>query len=411
MSFSERSIERAVILWLSGARLDDVRGLPEVQALLKRGAMVELEPSPITGLQAQHYQVMTGQSPASFGFFDTLIPQKYSVVEDATGRGPIPRLLPDMLRTVGWTVSYEEVQPTDLANYVQAWVQSPSATAVPSCLIVKCSVGAELPASAIAEALRVAGEWVGETGLLAVLSDSQPAAITRFVNMNNFLAEMGVIERDEHNGHINWADSLAYFMGHGQLWINLRGRDAQGAVHPQDEYEEVRDTLVKAIPARLCDTETGEPVIERIYRKEELYSDEYLFCAPDLVVQFKAGYAPSPNSTRLDFDQATITTLATPGITTAGVHPSFLSGFLLAAAPSLASDVSTGEVFPLTAVVPTVLHALGIEYVDVASPAVSSLFLPAYLEAHPIRSGLQNQDLSDEDEELIISHLRDLGYV
>ena len=411
MSFIERSIEKAVILWLSGARLEDMGGLPEFQALMKRGAMVELEPSPITGLQAHHYQVMTGQAPASFGFFDTLIPQKYTVVEDAAGRGPVPRLLPDMLRTVGWTVSYEEAQATELANCVQAWAQSPSATASPSCLIVKCSIGAELPTSTIAEALRVAGEWVGENGLLAMLSESRPAAITRFVNVNNFLAEMGVIERDEQNGRINWTNSLAYFMGHGQLWINLLGRDAQGAVHPQDEYEEVRDTLVKAVPAKLCDAETGESVIERIYRKEELYSDEYLFCAPDLVVQFKAGYAPSPNSTRLDFDQTTITKLAAPELTTAGVHPSLLSGFLLAAAPSLAADVSTGEVFPLTAVVPTLLHALGIEYVDVASPAISSLFLPAYLEAHPVRSGLQNQDLSEEDEELIIGHLRDLGYV
>lgn len=409
MSFNETSIEKAVILWLSGARLDDLRGLPEVQALVQRGAMVELEPTPITGSQAHHYQVMTGRSPDSFGFFDTLVPQKYTVVEDITGRAPVPRLLPDMLRTVGWTVSYEEAQATQVADRIQTWIQSSSATT--SCLIVKCNITEKLPTSAIAEALHVAGEWVGETGLLALLSDSQPAAINRFVNLNNFLAEMGVIERDEQNGRINWSNSLAYFMGHGQLWINLLGRDAQGAVHPQDEYEEVCDTLIKAVPAKLRDPETGEPVIERIYRKEELYSDEYLFCAPDLVVQFKPGYAPSSNSTRLDFDQTTISTLATPERTIAGVHPSLVKGFLLAAAPSLAPGVSTGEVFPLTAVAPTVLHALGIEYVDVGAVAIRSLFLPAYLESHPIRSGLQNQDLSEEDEELIISHLRDLGYV
>ena len=45
------------------------------------------------------------------------------------------------------------------------------------------------------------------------------------------------------------------------------------------------------------------------------------------------------------------------------------------------------------------------------SPAISTLFSYGYLETHPIRSGSQSQDLSEEDEELIISHLRDLGYV
>lgn len=411
MSYIDKRIEKAVMLWLSGVRLDDIRSLPEVRALMRRGAMVELEPSPITGSQAHHYQLLGGRLPASFGFFDTLIPRNYTVVEDTTGRGPAPKLLPDMLRTVGWTVLYEEPQPTELVSCVQEWTRSPAATAVPSCLVVKCHIGVEVPASAIAQALRIVDEWVGETGLLAMLSDGRPAAVDRFVNVNNFLAAMGVIERDEQDGQVKWANSLAYFMGHGQLWINLLGREVQGAVHPQDEYEEVRDTLVKAVPAKLRDAETGAPVIERIYRKEELYAGEYLFCAPDLVVQFKTGYAPSPRSARLDFDQTIITTLATPEITTAGIHPSLLSGFLLAAAPALAPGASAGEVVPLTAAVPTLLHALGVEYVDVASPAVSSLFLPAYLEIHPVRSGQQNQELSVEDEELIISHLRDLGYV
>ena len=57
------------------------------------------------------------------------------------------------------------------------------------------------------------------------------------------------------------------------------------------------------------------------------------------------------------------------------------------------------------------LHALGVEYADGEVPALSALFAPSYLETHPIRSVAQGQELSEEDEELIISHLRDLGYV
>ncbi len=409
MNNDNRGLQKAIIIWLSGVRLSDIRALPEVTELIERGAMIELDASPITGSLNQHYQVLSGRDPSSFGFFDTIVPGDYSVQEESVGRGGIPKMLPDLLRSAGWTVEYEETQSTELANCIERLTRT--ASSLPSCLIVKCAIGASSTLSTLAEALRIAYEWVGETGLLALLSDTQPASVKRFVNVNNFLAEMDVIERDEQSGQINWPGSLAYFAGHGQLWVNLIGRDPQGAVYPQDEYEEVCDTLVKVLPVKLCDTETGEPIIERVYRKEDLYAAEYLFCAPDLAVLFRPGYAPSARSTRIDFDETTLTT-PEPGATVMeGIHPSMLGGFLLASAPSLAHGISLTERVPLTAVLPTLLHALGVEIADVESPAISAVFNSSYLETHPIRSGLQSQELSEEDEELIINRLRDLGYV
>jgi len=412
MSETDATMQKAAVVWLSGARLADIRTLPEVEKLLDAGAMVELDPSPITGLQAQHYQVLSGKSSASFGFFDTLVSRNYAVTEEVTGRGNGPKLLPDILRTIGWTVAYEETELSSLVTRLRDLMQSVSAS--PSCLIVKCAISTDLKdtdASTIIQALQLAREWVGETGLLALLSDTQPAAVERFVNINNFLADMGVIERDEQTGQVNWSNSLAYFAGNGQLLVNLLGRDAQGAVHPQDEYEEVRDTLVKALPNKLRNPENGETVIERVYRKEELYSGDYLFCAPDLVVLFKPGYAPSPRSRLIEFDEATFTTPAIGETVVAGVNPAMVTGFLIACAPSLAVRVTEYEHAPLRAVAPTLLHAFGVEYVDMESLAIGTLFSSDYLEEHPIRSSIQNQELSEEDEELIIGHLRDLGYV
>jgi hypothetical protein len=404
-----RGLQKAIIIWLSGARLADIRALPEVAELVEHGAMVELDASPITGSLNQYYQVLSGRDPSSFGFFDTFVPRDYNIIEESHGRGGIPKLLPDVLRSSDWKAQYEETQPAELANCIEHWTRFASSS--PSCLIVKCAVEAQINAPMLSKALRIAREWIGETGLLALLSDTQPASVKRFVNVNNFLAETGVIERDKRSGQINWPGSLAYFAGHGQLWVNLIGRDPQGAVYPQDEYEEVRDTLVKVLPAKLLDAGTGEPIIERVYRKEELYAAEYLFCAPDLVVLFRPGYAPSPRSLRVDFDETTLTTPATGTTTRAGVHPSMLGGFLLASAPTLARGISLPERVPLTAVLPTMLHALGVEISGADSAAVSALFDPSYLETHPIRTGLQSQELSEEDEELIINRLRDLGYV
>lgn len=407
MSNVEKRIERAVVLWLSGVRLEDIRTLSSVVDLQERGALVELDPAPITGPVTQHYQAFSGKYPATFGLFDTLVPRNYTVVEESAGRGPAPKLLPDLLRTVGWTVRYEETSPNKLVAFLQDATQS----AAEGCLLIKCVRSDTITHEAIDQALHLAREWVGEDGLLALLSETQSVPVKRFVNINNFLADMGVIELDEQSGKVNWANSLAYFAGHGQLMVNLLGRDPQGAVHPQEEQDEVRESLVKALPNKLRDPQSGESVIEQVYRKEDLYKGDYLFCAPDLVVVFKPGYAPSPKSERVEFDDAVFTTTTAGETAVAGANPSAASGFLLASAPSLEERITEYEHAPLTAVVPTLLHALGVEYVDMDSVAISTLFSPDYLETHPIRSGLQNQELSEEDEELIISHLRDLGYV
>jgi hypothetical protein len=403
---------KAIVLWLSGARLEDIRALPEVETLLKVGALVELEASPIAEPMTQHYQVMSGRTPECFGFFDTLTPRNYVVVEQRNGRGATPRLLPDMLRTVGWSVEYQEGLLPNLTGIVEEWSASNASSS--ACLIVKSITPSSLSVAdttVLAEVLRAARATVGETGLLVLFSDTQPVTVKRFVNVNNFLADMGIIERDEQSGAISWPNSLAYYAGYGQLWVNLLGRDAQGAVHPQGEYQEVCDTLVKALPTKLRDAETGEQVIERVYRKDELYSGEYLFCAPDLIVVFKEGYVPSERSTRLEFDDATFITPPAHTTTVAGALPSTLTGFFLAASPAFAEGVSITERSPLTAVAPTLLHALNAEYVDVDSSAISDLFTSEYLEAHPVLAGMRDQELSEEDEEKIIGHLRDLGYV
>ena len=314
MSASTTGVHNAFLLWLSGTRLADARTLPAIEGLMEHGALVELDPSPITGPRAQHYQIFSGQSPARSGFFDTLLPQchlpgpqrsrhGYAVGEAHAGRGIPPQMLPDLLRTAGWSVEFEEAPAARLPDCVAALTRAGSASGEATCKIVKCELGAGgaapfgAHAAAVADALGAARSWVGEAGLLAVFSDIQPARVDCFVNVNNFLAEMDLLERDEHHGLISWPDSLAYYAGYGQLWVNLLGREPQGAVHPRGEYEDVCATLIKALPAKLRDPATGAQVIERVYRKEELYSSEYLFCAPDLVVVFEPGYAPSPQST------------------------------------------------------------------------------------------------------------------
>ena len=138
MNASTTGVHNAFLLWLSGTRLADARTLPEIEDLMEQGALVEVDPSPITGPLAQHYQIFSGQSPARSGFFDTLLPQchlpdpqrsmhGYAVGEAHAGRGIPPQMLPDLLRTAGWSVEYEEAPAARLPDFVRALARAGSA--------------------------------------------------------------------------------------------------------------------------------------------------------------------------------------------------------------------------------------------------------------------------------------------
>src|SRR5437870_1044294 len=83
------------------------------------------------------------------------------------------------LSGIRWEVEYKVISPSALVSCVRSCARSAFSSA--TCLIVKCLVEARPlePAvtEAISEALRIAHAWVGETGLLGLLSDFQPAAV------------------------------------------------------------------------------------------------------------------------------------------------------------------------------------------------------------------------------------------
>ncbi|MDF2957307.1 MAG: putative phosphohydrolase or phosphomutase [Candidatus Alkanophagales archaeon MCA70_species_1] len=74
---------------------------------------------------------------------------------------------------------------------------------------------------------------------------------------------------------INWERTKAFSYGTwGPIYINLRGREPQGVVEAS-EYERLRDEIIEGL----------RELSVTAYRREELYSGEYLHLAPDIVVQ------------------------------------------------------------------------------------------------------------------------------
>jgi predicted AlkP superfamily phosphohydrolase/phosphomutase len=86
---------------------------------------------------------------------------------------------------------------------------------------------------------------------------------------------------------IAWHNTRAYSLGAGgNIFINLQGREPLGIVAPGAEYEKICKELTDAL-LMLSDPETGERIVERVYRREELYDGPLIHQAPDLIIQWK----------------------------------------------------------------------------------------------------------------------------
>jgi predicted AlkP superfamily phosphohydrolase/phosphomutase len=110
-----------------------------------------------------------------------------------------------------------------------------------------------------------------------------PSRIQRFL-YRNALGALGRYEARVRYGMIDWSRTQAYFDENPYfpvLRINLRGRQPQGIVEPAD-YESLRDRLIGELEA-WRHPETLEPILEKAYRREEVYSGECLEEAADIV--------------------------------------------------------------------------------------------------------------------------------
>ena len=94
---------------------------------------------------------------------------------------------------------------------------------------------------------------------------------------------------------IDWSRTVAYSEEldyHPSVWLNLRGREPEGVVAP-GAYAATRERVAAALAA--WRDEAGRPVVERVWRREELYAGPFVERAPDLVLELAPvdGYSPS----------------------------------------------------------------------------------------------------------------------
>ncbi len=135
---------------------------------------------------------------------------------------------------------------------------------------------------------------------LIVMSDHGFGPFRRYFNLNTWLYKNGYLSlMDDEKGvsgeffeNVDFSRTKAYALGFNALYINLRGREGKGIINPGPEKERLMDELIKRLEA-VRDPKTGERVILKVYKREEIYSGRWVKDAPDLLIGYNRGYRAS----------------------------------------------------------------------------------------------------------------------
>jgi predicted AlkP superfamily phosphohydrolase/phosphomutase len=134
----------------------------------------------------------------------------------------------------------------------------------------------------IAQALR-------EDDILIMLSDHGFERLKMNVYINHLLQEGGFSSFEEGASpsvKTMAQETTAFALDPGRVYVHLRGRFPHGSV-PQGEYDAVVDDLTAFFSSLRVE---GERIVQRTYRREELYAGSQSHRAPDLVLLGHAGY-------------------------------------------------------------------------------------------------------------------------
>src|SRR5205814_1046086 len=140
---------------------------------------------------------------------------------------------------------------------------------------------------------------LGPDAVLLVVSDHGFHSYRTGLNVNTWLRARGYLvqgpsarEGEDFFPGVDWTRTRAYALGTGQIYVNLRGREARGIVLPGAEYDRLLDEIAGGLEAEK-DPETGEPFIAKVYKGPEIFAGAAPERMPDLQIAFRDGYRTS----------------------------------------------------------------------------------------------------------------------
>jgi predicted AlkP superfamily phosphohydrolase/phosphomutase len=147
---------------------------------------------------------------------------------------------------------------------------------------------------------------------LMIVSDHGFHSWRKAVNLNTWLVQNGyMVVQGQQPGekkledlfgggefweNVDWSKTRAYAMGLGQVYFNLRGRESKGIVSPGAEAKQLADELAANL-LTMTDPEDGSRIIRSVYKRDDVYSGEFIGNAAELQVGMEDGYRVSWQTT------------------------------------------------------------------------------------------------------------------
>jgi predicted AlkP superfamily phosphohydrolase/phosphomutase len=141
-------------------------------------------------------------------------------------------------------------------------------------------------------------KFVDERTVLFVLSDHGFKPFKRGINLNAWFLQNGYMAGKNGGGvgryfeGVDWPRTRAYTFGLGGVFLNVKGRETDGAVAAGDEYRALKAELIEKLSG-LRDPATGEAGIGPVYDGAEVFRGPYRDQGPDLVIGYNPGYRTS----------------------------------------------------------------------------------------------------------------------
>ncbi len=234
------------------------------------------------------------------------------------------------------------------------------------------------------------------------------------------IQNFGVSEKIEAIATVpfDWESTKAYHAGtYANIRINLEGREKRGIVPPGEAYESLRDEIIAHFE-QLCDPETGERVVEKVFKREELYHGDAFDDAPDLLIQWaeEAYWSDArfgKKSTDV-FESQYKVPLLTSAIS--AIHKR--NGIFIAAGSAIRPHRIRNA--NITDVAPTILYSMGLPIPeDMDGHPLSELFTEEFQSSNRVKFEKASTVLrdhsddvfSEEDRKKVEERLKELGYL
>ena len=223
---------------------------------------------------------------------------------------------------------------------------------------------------------------------------------------------------------IDWSRTKAYcsevLASPPCIWINLKGVKPQGIVDSGD-YDALVTFIIEKL-AELKDPRTGKPVINRVYRRNEIFHGPFAHEGADLILDWWSEdslFSSQPSFPEDTGKPALIIREHRPSEKSewGGTHR--LNGILIARGSGFRSGAEIANA-RLIDIAPTLLHLLGVPVPeDMDGKVLASAFQPDFLLARPIRSGAASgtsatdrpSGYTDEEAAKVEERLQALGYL